>query len=119
MQSMEILDSVLAILVQNLKGTVTLITNVKKVSDVDQTIARFRLGLTCTQIAVIVQALEVKISAQLMNPAKWTKVTAIPMTNVKAIYFVDQTIVQVLLAFHLQLIAVNQKVINPLKSLII
>ena len=37
---MEKLDSVLAILVQNLKGTVTLMTNVKEVSDVDQTIAR-------------------------------------------------------------------------------
>ena len=119
MHSMAKLDSVLAILVQNLKGTVTLMTNVEKVSDVDQTIAWLCLGLTCTQIAVIVQTLEVRNFAQLMNPAKWMKVTAIPMTNVKTIYFVDQTIVQVLLAFHLQLTAVNQKVISPLKSLII
>ena len=36
--SMEKLDSVLVILVHNLKETVTLMTNVKKVSDVDQTI---------------------------------------------------------------------------------
>ena len=42
---MEELDSVLAILVQNLKETVTLMTNVKKVSDVDQTIAQHHLDL--------------------------------------------------------------------------
>ena len=52
---MEKLDSVLAILVQNLKETVTLMTNVKKVSDVDQTIAQFHLDLIHTQIAVMLQ----------------------------------------------------------------
>ena len=40
------------------------------------------------------------------------KVTVIPMRNAKAICFVDQTIVQIRLGFHLQLTAVNQKVIK-------
>ena len=109
---MEKLDSVLVILVQNLKGTVTLMTNVKKVSDVDQTIAQLHLDLMHTQIAVMMQKLELRIFAQLMNLVKWMKVTVIPMMNAKAICFVDQTIVLVRLGFYLQSIAVNQKVIK-------
>ena len=42
---MEQLDSVLAILVQKMRETVTLLTNVKKVSNVVQTIAQIRLVL--------------------------------------------------------------------------
>ena len=47
------MDSVLAILVQNLKGIVTLMTNVKEVSDVDQTIVQIPMDLMHTQIAVM------------------------------------------------------------------
>ena len=108
---MEKLDSVLVILVLNLKVTVTLMTNVKKVSDVDQTIALVILDLMTTKIVVILQLLEMRISAQLMNLVKWMKVTVTLMMNVKTICFVDQIIVQIHLEFHLQLIAVNQKVI--------
>ena len=67
---MEKLDSVLAILVQNLKETVTLMTNVKMVSDVDQTIAWIPLDLMLTQIVVMLQMLEMRIFAQLMNLVK-------------------------------------------------
>ena len=67
---MEKLDSVLVILVQNLKETVTLMTNVKKVSDVDQTIAWIPLDLMLTQIVVMLQMLEMRIFAQLMNLVK-------------------------------------------------
>ena len=74
---MEKLDSVLAILVQYLKGTVTMMINVEKVSDVDQIIAWIH-----PQIAVKMQMLELKIFAQLMNLVKWMKVTAIQMMNV-------------------------------------
>ena len=107
---MDKLDTVLVILVQNLKETVTLMTNVKKVSDVDQTIALFHLDLMHIQIAVMMQLLEMRIFAQLMNLVKQMKVTAIPITNAKAICFVDQTIVLIHLDFYLQLTAVSQKV---------
>ena len=49
------LDSVPVIPVQNLKVTVTLITNVKKVLDVDQTIVQLHLDMKHTQIAVMMQ----------------------------------------------------------------
>ena len=78
---MEKLDSVLAILVQNLMGTVTLITNVQKVLDVDQTIAWLHLDLMPTQIAVMKQLLEMMIFVQLMNLVMWMKVTVIPLMN--------------------------------------
>ena len=109
---MDKLDTVLVILVQNLKETVTLMTNVKKVSDVDQTIVQLHLDLMHTQIAVMMQLLEMRIFAQLMNLVKWMKVTVIPIMNAKAICFVDQTIVLIHLGFYLQLTAVNQKVIK-------
>ena len=109
---MEKLDSVLVILVQNLKEIVTLMTNVKKVSDVDQTIAQLHLDLMHTQIAVMMQKLDLRISAQLMNLVKQMKVTAIPITNAKAICFVDQRIALFRLGFYLQLTAVEQKVIR-------
>ena len=67
---MEKLDSVLVILVQILMETVILMTNVKKVLDVDQTIARLHLDLMHTQIAVILQLLEMMIFAQLINLVK-------------------------------------------------
>ena len=105
----------LAILVQNLKGTVTLITNVAKVSnpDVDQTIAQLLWDLMQTQIAVIMQLIEMRISAQLMILVMLMKVTVIPMMNAKVpMTFVDQTIVLAHLVFHLQSTVVNQKVIN-------
>ncbi len=109
---MDKLDSVLVILVQNLKETVTLMTNVKKVSDVDQKIVQIHLDLMEIQIAVMMQKLEMRIFAQLMNLVMWMKVTVIPMMNAKAICFVDQAIVLIRLGFHLQLTAVNQKVIK-------
>ena len=95
---MELLDSVLVSHVQNLKAIVIFMTNVKKVLDVDQTIAQFYLDLRHTQIVVILQFLVMRIFAQLMNLVKWMKVTVIPMMNAKAICFVDQTTV------HFQLI---------------
>ena len=111
---MEKLDSVLAILVQNLMGTVTLMTNVKKVLDVDQTIAWLHLDLMHTQIAVMNQLLEMMIFAKYL--VTWMKATVTPMMNAKAIYFVDQTIVHYplshILGFYLQLTVVNQKVIK-------
>ena len=109
---MENSDSALVILVQNLKETVTLMTNVKKVSDVDQTIARLHLDLMPTQIVVILQLLAMRIFAQLMNLVKWMRVTVIPTMNAKAICFVDPTIVQVHLDFYLLLIAANPEVIK-------
>ena len=109
---MDKLDTVLAFLVQNLKETVTLNTNVEKVSDVDQTIVQLHWDLMHTQIVVIGQLLEMMIFAQLMNLVKWMKVTVIPMRNAKAICSVDQKIVPIHLGFHLQLTAVNQKVIK-------
>ena len=109
---MEKLDSVLAILALKVKGTVTLMTNVRKVSDVDQTIVQLHLDLMCTQIAVLMPVLEMRIFAQLTFLVKLMKVIAIPMMNAKAICFVDLTIVQVPSDFYLQLIAVNLKVIN-------
>ena len=90
---MEKSDSALVTLVQNLKGTVTLMINVKKVLDVDQTIAWLPLDLMPTQIAVMKQLLEMMIFVQLMNLVKWMKVTVIPMMNAKVICFVDQTTV--------------------------
>ena len=83
----------LVILVHNLKETVTLMTNVRKVSDVEQTIALICLDLIPTQIVVIQQLLEMRISVQLMNLVKSMKVTVIPMMNAQTIYFVDQRIV--------------------------
>ena len=80
-------------LVQNLKGTAISVTNVKKVLDVDQTIAITLLDLIITQIAVMLQLLEMRIFAQLMNLVKSMKVTVIPMMNAQTIYFVDQRIV--------------------------
>ena len=80
---MEKLDSVLAILVQYLKGTVTMMTNVEKASDVEQiVIVWVQMDLTHPQIAVMMQMLELKIFAQLMNLVKSMKVTAIQMMNV-------------------------------------
>ena len=80
---MEKLDSVLAILVQYLKGTVTMMTNVEKASDVEQiVIVWVQMDLTLPQIAVMMQLLELKIFAQLMNLVKSMKVTAIQMMNV-------------------------------------
>ena len=79
---MEKLDSVLAILVQYLKGTVTMMTNVEKASDVEQiVIVWVQMDLTHPQIAVMMQMLELKIFAQLMNLVKSMKVTAIQMMN--------------------------------------
>ena len=109
---MEKLDSALVILVQNLQATVTLMTNVKKVSDVDQTIALIHLDLMPTLIAVILQMLEMRIFAQPIYLVKWMKVTVIQMMNAKIICFVDQTTVQIHWGFYLQLTAVNQKVIK-------
>ena len=80
---MEKLDFVLAILVQYLKGTVTMMTNVEKASDVEQiVIVWVQMDLTHPQIAVMMQMLELKIFAQLMNLVKSMKVTAIQMMNV-------------------------------------
>ena len=80
---MEKLDFVLAILVQYLKGTVTMMTNVEKASDVEQiVIVWVQMDLTHPQIAVMMQMLELKIFAQLMNLVKSMKVTAIQMINV-------------------------------------
>ena len=107
---MEKMDSVLAINAQNLMGIVTLTTNVDMVSDVDQTIAQLHLDLMHTQIVVMMQLLDLRISANLMNLVKLMKVTVILMMNAKAISFVDQTIVLAHLVFHLQLTVVNQKV---------
>ena len=101
----------LAILVHNLKETVTLMTNVRKVSDVEQTIAYLHSDLIPTQIAVILQLLETRISVQLMNLVKCMKVTVISIMIAKAICFVDQRIVLIHLGFYLQLTVVNQKVI--------
>ena len=63
---MEKLDSVLVILVRNLKETVTLIANVKEVSDVDQEIALIILDLILTLIVVILLFLVMVIFAQLI-----------------------------------------------------
>ena len=63
---MEQLDSVLVILVQSLKETVTLIANVKEVSDVDQEIALIILDLILTLIVVILLFLVMVIFAQLI-----------------------------------------------------
>ena len=90
---MEKLDFVLVILAQNLKATVTLMTNVMKVSGVDQTIALIILDLMSTMIVVMLLFLVMMISVQLMNLVKSMKVTVIPMMNAKIIYFVDQRIV--------------------------
>ena len=90
---MEKLDFVLVILAQNLKATVTLMTNVMKVSGVDQTIALIILDLMSTPIVVMLLFLVMIISVQLMNLVKSMKVTVIPMMNAKTIYFVDQRIV--------------------------
>ena len=109
------LDSVLAILVLNLKGTVTLTTNVKEASLADQTIVQVHLDLMHTQIAVILPLLELRIFAQLTNLVMQMKATVILMMNAKAICFVDQTTVLILLGLYLQMLqltAVNQKVIN-------
>ena len=64
---MEKLDSVLAILVQNLKETVTFITNVKKVSHVNQTTVQLHLDMMHTQIAVMMSLMEMIIFAQKKN----------------------------------------------------
>ena len=87
---MEKLDFVLVILAQNLKATVTLMTNVMKVSGVDQTIALIILDLMSTPIVVMLLFLVMIISVQLMNLVKSMKVTVIPMMNAKIICFVDQ-----------------------------
>ena len=113
---MEKLDFVLVILVQNLKATVTLMTNVMKISGVDQTIALIILDLMSTPIVVMLLFLVMIISVQLMNLVKSMKVTVIPMMNAKIICFVDQGIVLAHLGFYLQLIAVNQKVIEFILS---
>ena len=42
---MEQLDTVIAILVQNMMGTVSLMNNVEEVSNVDQTIVQFHMDL--------------------------------------------------------------------------
>ena len=60
----------------------------------DRRIALVHLDLINTQIAVMLQWLEIRIFAQAMNHVKWRKVTVIPMMNAKVIFFVDQTIVQ-------------------------
>ena len=106
------LDSVLVILVQSFKVTVTLMTNVKKVSDVDQTIAQLHLDLMQIQIAVMMQKLELRIFAQLINLVKWMKVTVIPMMNAKAICFVDQTIVQ------LQFLKIQMSKVGQMSALV-
>ena len=103
------------ILVQNMKVTVTFITNVDKVLDVDQTIVWLYLDLTQIQIAAILQLLEQRSFVQLMNLVKSMKVTVILMMNAKVICFVGQTIVLIHLGIHLQLTAVNQEVINMSK----
>ena len=103
------------ILVQNMKVTVTFISNVEKVLDVDQTIVWLYLDLTQIQIAAILQLLEQRSFVQLMNLVKSMKVTVILMMNAKVICFVGQTIVLIHLGIHLQLTAVNQEVINMSK----
>ena len=90
---MDKLDSVLAILVQTLWVIVTLVNNVKKVTDVDQIIVWLHLDLMFTQIVVILPKLEMKIFVQLMNHVKSMKGTVIPMQNVETICIVDLTIV--------------------------
>ena len=100
------------ILVQNMRVTVTFITNVEKVLDVDQTIVWLYLDLTQIQIAAILQLLAQRSFVQLMNLVNSMKVTVILMMNAKVICFVGQTIVLIHLGFHLQLTAVNQEVIK-------
>ena len=112
---MEELDSVLAILVQILKVTVTLMTNVKKVLGADQKIVFLHLDLIHAQIVVMMQLLDQKIFAQLMSLVNLMKGTVILMMNAKVICFVDQIIVLLYLDFHLQVTAVKQKVIRYLK----
>ena len=100
------------ILVQNMRVTVTFITNVEKVLDVDQTIVWLYLDLTQIQIAAILQLLAQRSFVQLMNLVNSMKVTVILMMNAKVICFVGQTIVLIHLGIHLQLTAVNQEVIK-------
>ena len=81
--------------VQNLKATAIFMTNVEKVLDVEETIVLTFLDLMYTQIAVMLQLLEMRIFAQLMNLVESMKVTVISIMNAIAIYFVGQTIVLV------------------------
>ena len=67
----------LVILVQNLKGIVIVMNNVKKVSDADQTIAQHHLDLIQTMIAVMFQLLVMKVFAQVLTSVTLMKVTAI------------------------------------------
>ena len=76
-------DSVLAILVQDMKETVTLMINVKKISDVEQIIALIIWEMIFTQIAVMLQLSEMRIFVLLMNLVEWMKVTVTLMINVK------------------------------------
>ena len=67
----------LVILVQNLKGIAIVMTNVEKVSDVDQTTAQHHSDLIQTMIAVMFQLLVMKIFAQVFTSVTLMKVTAI------------------------------------------
>ena len=67
----------LVILVQNLKGIAIVMTNVAKVSDVDQTTAQHHSDLIQTMIAVMFQLLVMKIFAQVFTSVTLMKVAAI------------------------------------------
>ena len=103
---MERLDSVIVTLALKIKEIVVLMMSVKMFFFVDQTIVQLHLDLTLKLIAVINQLLEMNIFAHLEFLVEKMKVTVIPIMNVKAITFVDQTTVQHHLVLTQKLIAV-------------
>ena len=103
---MDKLDSVIVTLVLKMKEIVITIIIVKLALYVDQIIAQLHLVLTMKLVVVTNQLLEMKIFVHLEFLVEKTKEIVIPIVNVKATIFVDQTIVQFHTVLTLKLTAV-------------
>ena len=109
---MEKLDSVIATLALKLKGIVIIMMSARIALVVDQTTVQHHLVLPLKLIAVINQLLEMKIFVHLESLVEKIKGTVMLIMSVKMVLFVDQTIVQTLLDFILNLIVVMSQLLE-------
>ena len=109
---MEKLDSVIVTLVLKMMEIVILMTYVKRILLVDQTIVQVHLVLNPKLIAVINQLLEMNIFVNLEFLVEKMKEIVMLMMSVKRIFFVDQTTALLHLILPLRLIVVINQLLE-------
>ena len=102
----------LKIHVEQIKEIVTLMMNARMAFPVDQTIVQIPLDFMLSLTAAMPQQLEMNIFVHLEYLVEKMQEIVTQMMNVRMVFYVDQTIVQRILAFILNLIAVMPQLLE-------